>query len=270
MVKRATYGEKRHSFDTMVPRRNQVPVTLRCLMARNSATDPLRNQLLAALPAEVYLRFASELTFTTLDLGERVYAANQQLKSAYFPTTAIISLLNRMENDRTSEIAVVGNDGILGIALFMGGESVANRAIVQSAGEAFTLPADVVASEFNKGDIFQRLMLRYTQALFAQIAQTTACNRHHSLEQQLRRWLLLSHDRLPSNQLNMTQELIADMLGVRREAVCSQAAKMQKAGLIKYNRGEITIIDRAGLEAGVCECYGVVRRETERLMTNVI
>jgi len=245
-------------------------VFLRYFMAKDRAQDPLQNKLLATLPAEIQQRLVPELTFTPLALSEQIYAAGQQLKTVYFPTTAIISQLNTMRDGKSSEIALVGNDGVLGIAVFMGGKSVANRAIVRSAGGAFCLPADVVASEFNKGCIFQRLMLRYTQALFAQITQTTACNRHHSVEQQLRRWLLLSHDRLPSNQLNMTQELIADMLGVRREAVSHQAIKLQDARLIDYKRGNITILDRAGLEAGVCECYDVVRCETERLLTNVI
>ena len=239
-------------------------------MAEDLAQDPLQNKLLATLPAEIQQRLASELTFTPLALAEQIYAAGQQLKSVYFPTTAIVSQLNTMHDGKSSEIALVGNDGVLGIAVFMGGKSVANRAIVQSAGGAFSLTADVVASEFNKGCIFQRLMLRYTQALLTQIAQTTACNRHHSVEQQLRRWLLLSHDRLPSNQLNMTQELIGDMLGVRREAVSHEAIKLQEARLIDYQRGHITILDRAGLEADVCECYDLVRRETERLMTNII
>ncbi len=239
-------------------------------MATKPTTNPLQNRLLAALPAEIQQRLASQLTFTPLELGEQVYAAGQQLKSVYFPTTAIISLLNTMDDGRSSEMAIVGNDGVLGIALFMGGGSVANRAVVQSAGDAFRLPADAVESEFKKGDIFQSLMLRYAQALFAQIAQTTACYRHHSVKQQLCRWLLLSHDRLLTDQLNMTQELIADMLGVQRQAVSHQATNLQNAGLIKYNRGQITILDRAGLEADVCECYYTVRRETERLMEGFI
>jgi len=204
-------------------------------MAEKPANDRLRNYLLAALPTETFQRLASELTFMPLELGLQIYAAGEQLKSVYFPTTAIISLLHTMDNGRSSEIALVGNDGVLGIALFMGGESVANRAVVQSAGGAFCLPANVVTAEFKRGDMFQRLMLRYTQALIAQIAQTTACNRHHSTEQQLRRWLLLSHDRLPSDQLNMTQELIADILGVQRQTVSRQAINLQDAGLIRYN-----------------------------------
>jgi CRP-like cAMP-binding protein len=243
---------------------------LGCLLTKNPAQNPLHNRLLAALPADVYQLIARDLIFTPLALGEQVYAAGQQLKSVYFPTTAVISLIHTMGNGRSSEIGLVGNDGVLGVALFMGGDSVANHAVVQSAGGSFRLSANAVASEFAKGEIFQRLMLRYAQALSAQMAQTTACNRHHSVEQQLRRWLLLSHDRLPSSQLNMTQELIATILGVRREAVSRQATKLRNAGLIKYHRGQITILDRAGLEAGACECYEAVRRETDRLMKDVL
>jgi CRP-like cAMP-binding protein len=184
--------------------------------------------------------------------------------------TAIVSLLSTMEDGRSAEIGVVGNDGILGIAVFMGGERVPNRAVVQSEGVAFRMRAHVLASEFRRAGMLQRVLLRYTQSLIAQMSQTAICNRLHSVEQQLCRWLLLSHDRLPSNELVMTQELIADMLGVRREAVSHQATRLQHAGLIRYHRGHITILDRAGLEAIVCECYSVVRREADRLMSPAI
>lgn len=233
------------------------------------ARDPLRNRLLAALPGEIQQRLLLDLTFEWLELGQQIYAVGERLASVYFPTTAIISLLYSMENGSSAEIGIVGNDGILGIALFMGGGSVPNDAIVQSAGGSFCMTADTVASAFKDEEVFQRLMLRYTQALIAQMSQTAVCNRHHSVDQQLCRWLLLSHDRLVADDLVMTQELIANMLGVRREAVSRQAARLQQARLIDYNRGKITIVDRAGLEAQACECYDVVRRETERLMGNV-
>jgi len=227
--------------------------------------NPLLNHLLAELPSEDYQRLVPDLECLPLRLGEEIYAAGESLKYVYFPSTAIISLLYTMEDSRSAEIGVVGNDGILGIAVFMGGESVPNRAVVQSEGVAFRMRAQVLASEFRRAGILQRVLLRYTQSLIAQMSQTAVCNRLHSVEQQLCRWLLLSHDRLPSNELIMTQELIADMLGVRREAVSQQAARLQTAGLITYHRGRITVLDRAGLEARACECYGVVRREAERL-----
>jgi CRP-like cAMP-binding protein len=229
--------------------------------------NPLLNHLLAELPSDVYQRLLPNLECLLLPLGEEIYAAGQALKYVYFPSTAIISLLYTMEDGRSAEIGVVGNDGILGIAVFMGGESVPNRAVVQSEGFAFRMRAEVLASEFRRVGILQRVLLRYTQSLIAQMSQTAVCNRLHSVEQQLCRWLLLSHDRLPSDELIMTQELIADMLGVRREAVSHQAGRLQSAGLISYHRGRITILDRAGLEARACECYGVVRREAERLTT---
>ena len=228
--------------------------------------NPLLNRLLAELPSDIYQRLGADLECVPLRLGEEIYAAGETLKFVYFPATAIVSLLYTMEDGRSAEIGIVGNDGILGIAVFMGGESVPNRAVVQSEGIAFRMPAHVLASEFRRAGILQRLLLRYTQSLIAQMSQTAVCNRLHSVEQQLCRWLLLSHDRLPSNELVMTQELIADMLGVRREAVSQQAGRLQDAGLISYHRGHITILDRAGLEARVCECYSVVRREAERLI----
>ena len=227
--------------------------------------DPLLNRILSELPPNIYQRLLPDLECIPLRLGEEIYAGGETPKHVYFPATAIISLLYTMEDGRSAEIGVVGNDGILGIAVFMGGESVPNRAVVQSEGFAFRMRAEVLASEFRRVGILQRVLLRYTQSLIAQMSQTAVCNRLHSVEQQLCRWLLLSHDRLPSNELIMTQELIADMLGVRREAVSHQAGRLQSAGLISYHRGRIAILDRAGLEARACECYGVVRRESERL-----
>ena len=185
---------------------------------------------------------------------------------SYFPTTSIVSLLYVMEDGASAEIAVVGNEGVVGIALFMGGESTPSRAVVQSAGYAYRLKADVLKAEFDRGGALQHLLLRYTQALITQMAQTAVCNRHHTVEQQLCRWLLLSLDRLPSNELTMTQELIANMLGVRREGVTEAAGKLQAAGLIDYSRGKIIVLDRPKLEARVCECYAVVKRESDRLL----
>jgi CRP-like cAMP-binding protein len=184
----------------------------------------------------------------------------------YFPTSAIVSLLYVMEDGASAEIGVVGNEGIIGVALFMGGETMPNRAVVQSAGQAYRLPGQVLKQEFNRSGELQHLLLRYTQALLTQMAQTAVCNRHHSLDQQLCRWLLLSLDRLPANELVMTQELIANMLGVRREGVTEAAGKLQVAGLIEYRRGHITVLDRPGLETRACECYAVVKKESDRLL----
>jgi CRP-like cAMP-binding protein len=227
--------------------------------------DPLLNRILAELPPDIYQRLLPDLDCIPLRLGEEICAAGETLKHVYFPATAIISLLYTLEDGRSAEIGVVGNDGILGIAGFMGGESM-HRAVVQSAGVAFRMRAPAFVSEFHRFSILQQLLLRYTESLIAQISQTAVCNRLHSVEQQLCRWLLLSHDRLPSNELIMTQELIGDMLGVRREAVSQHAAHLQDAGLIRYHRGHIVILDRAGLEARVCECYGAVRDYVEHLM----
>lgn len=235
-------------------------------VTKATAPNPLSNRLLTALPVATYQSLIPHLKFVALHLGQEIYGPGQALDYAYFPTTAVVSLLYTMEDGTSAEIGIVGNDGILGIALFMGGDSVPNRAVVQSAGGAFRMLAHVLASEFRRAGDFQRLLLRYTQALIAQMSQTAVCNRLHSVEQQLCRWLLLSHDRLPSNELVMTQELIGDMLGVRREAVSHEASRLQRAGLIDYHRGHITIVDRLGLEARVCECYEVVRREAERLL----
>ena len=202
----------------------------------------------------------------TLPLGKVLYEPGARLSYVYFPTTAIVSLLYVMEDGASAEIAVVGHEGIVGISLFMGGDSTTNRAIVQSAGKGFRLKANLMLQEFNRAGPVLHLLLRYTQALITQMAQTAVCNRHHSLDQQLCRWLLLSLDRLDSNDLVMTQELIANMLGVRREGVTEAAGQLQKAGLIRYQRGHITVLDRDALEARTCECYAVVQKEYDRLL----
>ena len=204
-----------------------------------------------------------------MPLGDALYESGMQMRHVYFPTTSIVSLLYVMEDGASAEIAVVGNDGIVGISLFMGGESTPSRAVVQSAGHAFRLRGQLVKDEFFRAGPTQRLLLRYTHALLTQMAQTAVCNRHHSLDQQLCRWLLLSLDRLPANELVMTQELIANMLGVRREGVTEAAGNLQKTGLIEYNRGRITVLDRAGLEARACECYAVVKKEFDRLLPEI-
>ena len=201
-----------------------------------------------------------------MPLGDVLYESGSQLSHVYFPTTSIVSLLYAMENGASAEIAVVGNEGIVGVALFMGGETTPSRGIVQSAGHAYRLGGQHLKREFLRAGELQHVLLRYTQALLTQMAQTAVCNRHHSLDQQLCRWLLLSFDRLPSNELTMTQELIANMLGVRREGVTEAAGNLQKAGLIRYNRGRIVLVDRPGLEARSCECYAVVKKEFDRLL----
>jgi CRP-like cAMP-binding protein len=201
--------------------------------------------------------------------GQVVYESGDRLDHVYFPTTAIVSLLYVMEDGASAEIAIVGNEGLIGIALFMGGETTPSRAVVQSAGYAYRLDARLMKEEFHRAGPVQRLLLRYTQALITQMAQTAVCNRHHSIDQQLCRWLLLSIDRLPTNELKMTQELIANMLGVRRPGVTEAAMKLQDAGLIRYSYGHIEVLDRPGLEQRVCECYGVVRREFERLLPDL-
>jgi CRP-like cAMP-binding protein len=210
------------------------------------------------------------LEFAELPLGKAVYESGERLNHVYFPTTAIISLLYVLENGASAEISVVGNEGVVGIALFMGGETTLNRAIVQSAGQAYRLRGQLLLQEFNRAGALQHLLMRYTMALLAQMSQTAVCNRHHSVDQQLCRWLLLSLDRLSSNELSMTQELIADMLGVRREGVTEAAGKLQEAGLIRYSRGLITVLDRPGLEARVCECYEVVKKEFRRLLPDMM
>ncbi|MEA3155441.1 MAG: hypothetical protein QOK44_3030 [Betaproteobacteria bacterium] len=224
------------------------------------------NKLLAALPLEIYTRLQPNLELVPLELGASVYEAGGNQPYVYFPTDAIVSLLYVMKDGASAEIAIVGNEGLVGIALFMGGETTPSRAVVQSAGQACRLPSKVLKHEFEEGGALQHLLLRYTQALITQMAQTAVCNRYHSVEQQLCRWLLLSVDRLPTNELTMTQELIGNMLGVRREAVTEAAGQLQDAGVIQYSRGRITIVDRLKLEKRVCECYAVVKNEFDRLL----
>src|SRR6185436_14237557 len=228
--------------------------------------SPRQNHLLGALPAKDYDRLLPDLELVPLPLGWAVYEAGGHLGYLYFPTTSIVSLLYVMEDGSSAEIAVTGHDGLVGIALFMGGESTPSRAVVQSAGYGYRLKASILKREFALGGHLQHLALRYTQALITQMAQTAVCNRHHSVEQQLCRWLLLSLDRLPTNELVMTQELIANMLGVRREGVTEAAGKLQTGGMINYSRGHITVLDRAKLEKRVCECYAVVKKESDRLL----
>ena len=231
-----------------------------------SAHNPKQNHLLAALPADDYTRLAPDLELIPMPLGWAVYESGGQLSYLYFPTTSIVSLLYVMESGASAEIAITGNEGLVGISLFMGGESTPSRAVVQSAGNAYRLRAGILKREFALGGNLQHLALRYTQALITQMAQTAVCNRHHALDQQLCRWLLLSLDRLESNELLMTQELIANMLGVRREGVTEAAGKLQAEGLIQYGRGRIKVLDRAKLEKRVCECYAVVKKEFDRLL----
>jgi CRP-like cAMP-binding protein len=231
----------------------------------STSADAKRNQLLRALPAAEWKRWRPQLEAVELPLGQVLYESGGTLSHVYFPTTAIVSLLYVMENGASAEIGVVGYEGIVGISLFMGGESTPSRAVVQSAGQGFRLSALAMKDEFKRAPVLH-LMLRYTQALITQMAQTAVCNRHHSLDQQLCRWLLLSLDRLEGSELAMTQELIANMLGVRREGVTEGAMKLQTAELIRYSRGRITVLDRPGLEKRVCECYAVVKKEYDRLL----
>ena len=227
---------------------------------------PKQNHLLAALPSADYKRLRPELEHVRLELGQALYESGSGQAYVYFPTDSIVSLLYVMKNGSSAEIAVVGNEGVVGIALFMGGETTPSRAVVQSAGFAYRFRDSLLKIEFERGGALQHLLLRYTQALITQMSQTAACNRHHAVEQQLCRWLLLSLDRLHSNELTMTQELIANMLGVRREGVTQAAGNLQAAGLIHYSRGKITVLDRSKLEARACECYAVVKRESDRLL----
>ncbi len=228
--------------------------------------DPRQNHLLASLSGEDFERVSSNLRLAPLELGKVLYESGSRQRAVYFPTTAIVSLLYMLADGASAEIAVVGNEGIIGVSLFMGGETTPSRAVVQSAGHAFRLSGKFLKQEFVRGGAMQHLLLRYTQALLTQMAQTAVCNRHHSLDQQLCRWLLLSLDRLAGNELVMTQELIANMLGVRREGVTEAAGNLQSAGLIRYSRGHITVLDRRGLEARTCECYAVVKKESDRLL----
>jgi CRP-like cAMP-binding protein len=227
---------------------------------------PLDNHLIAALSSEVHARLFPLLEPMTLTLGQVVYESGDAMRHVIFPTDSIVSLLYVMESGASAEISVVGNEGVIGVSIFMGGESTPSRAIVQSAGHAFRMPAKQLMIEFNRHGELLQLMLRYTQALLTQMAQTAVCNRHHSIDQQLARWLLLSLDRLNGPNLVMTQELIANMLGVRREGVTEAARKLQKLGVIEYSRGHITVLNRPRLERLVCECYEVVRKETQRLL----
>jgi CRP-like cAMP-binding protein len=231
-----------------------------------STLEPTGNRLLARLPQQELERLLPHLGHVSFALGEVIYESGGRQSYIYFPTTAIISLLYLMENGSSAEMGLAGKEGLVGVALFMGGNTVPNRAVVQSAGDALRMKSEMLQDEFARGGTFQRLLLRYTQALMTQMSQTAVCNRLHTIEQQLCRWLLLSHDRLNTDELVMTQELIANMLGVRREGVTHAAGRLQEQGLISYVRGRITILDRRGLEAAVCECYKVVKGEYERLL----
>ena len=228
--------------------------------------DRLANDLMASMPADEWSRIAPDLEVVELPLGKVLYESGGSMSHVYFPSTAIVSLLYVMEDGASAEIAVVGHEGVVGISLFMGGETTPSRAVVQSAGWGYRLRARSIKDEFNRSGPLMHVLLRYTQALITQMAQTAVCNRHHSLDQQLCRWLLLSLDRLNGNELVMTQELIANMLGVRREGVTEAALKLQRLGMISYARGHIKVLDRPALEARVCECYSVVKKEYDRLL----
>lgn len=234
-----------------------------------SQHHPSQNHLLAALPAADLVRITPHLELVEMPLGEVLYEYGAQLSHVYFPTTAIVSLHYVLENGASSEFAGVGNEGVLGLSLLMGGNTTPSRAIVQTTGHGYRLKKQVLIDEFNYGGEIQQLLLRYTQARMTQVSQTAVCNRHHAVEQQLCRWLLLTVDRLPSDELVMTQEQIANMLGVRREGITEAAGHLQKAGCISYRRGHITILDRSSLESRACECYGVVKKEHDRLMDDV-
>ncbi len=231
--------------------------------------NPSQNHLLAALPAAEFDALAAHLEWVAMPLGKILYGPGEKLQHAYFPTTSIVSLHYVMESGATAETAGVGHEGIVGVSLFMGGETTSSTAVVQTAGHAYRLEGHVLKDTFNQAGLLQRLLLRYTQALLTQTAQTAVCNRHHALEQQLCRWLLLTLDRMPTNELVMTQELVASMLGVRREGITEAAGNLQRAGLISYRRGHISVIDRSGLETHACECYAVVKQELDRLLPDV-
>jgi CRP-like cAMP-binding protein len=234
-----------------------------------SAHSPNQNHLLAALPTAEFERLAPHLELVPMPLGEILYEPGGQLQYAYFPTTAIVSLHYVMESGASAESAGVGNEGVVGISLFMGGDTTPSSAVVLIAGHAYRLEGRLLKQEFNRVGLMQRLLLRYTQALITQVTQTAVCNRHHSVEQHLCRWLLSTLDRVPSGELIMTQELVASMLGVRREGITEAAGKLQRAGLIRYRRGHIAVLERSGLEACVCECYAVVKMELSRLLSDV-
>jgi len=231
--------------------------------------SPNQNHLLGALPPPDFERLAPHLNLVPLPLGEILYEPGQQLQHAYFPTTAIVSLHYVMESGASAETAGVGNEGVVGIALFMGGDTTPSSAVVKTAGHAYRLERRLLKEEFARAGLLQRLLLRYTQALITQMTQTAACNRHHSVEQQLCRWLLSTLDRVPSHELVITQELVASMLGVRREGITEAAGRLQSAGFIRYRRGHISVLNRVGLEAGACECYAVVKTELARLLSDV-
>jgi len=235
----------------------------------SSLHSPSQNHLLAALPAEEFERLSPHLELLPMPLGEMLYEPGGQLRHAYFPTTAIVSLHYVMESGASAESAGVGNDGMVGIALFMGGDTTPSSAVVQTAGHAYRLEGRLLKQEFNRAGLMQRLLLRYTQALMTQMTQTAACNRHHTVEQQLCRWLLLTLDRAPGRELIITQELIAGMLGVRREGITQAAGDLQAAGFIRYRRGHIAVLERSGLEKRTCECYAVVKKEMSRLLSDV-
>ncbi len=243
--------------------------TASALTARQATHQPDQNHLLAALPPAEFERLAPHLELVTMQLGDPVYEPGGKMLYAYFPTTAIISLHYALENGSSSESAGVGNEGVIGISLFMGGGSTSSSAVVQAMGHAYRLPSRFLMEEFDRAGPLQKLLLRYTQALMTQMAQTATCNRHHSVEQQLCRWLLLAMDRAPGRELVMTQELVARMLGVRREGITEAAGRLQMAGLIRYRRGHISVLDRAGLEERTCECYAVVKKEWARLLCDV-
>ena len=232
----------------------------------SSIHNPSQNHLLAALPTAEFDALAAHLEWVPLRLGESLYEPGEKLQHAYFPTTAIVSLHYVTESGASAETAGVGNEGVVGVSLFMGGDTTPSSAVVQTAGHAYRMEGQLLKDEFNRAGLMQRLLLRYTQALLTQMAQTAVCNRHHSLEQQLCRWLLLTLDRLPTNELIMTQELVDSMLGVRREGITEAAGKLQRAGLISYRRGHISGLDRHGLETHACECYAVVKKELARLL----
>jgi CRP-like cAMP-binding protein len=235
----------------------------------SSPHNPSQNHILAALPSADFEALAAHLELVEMRLGEILYEPGGQLQHAYFPTTAIVSLHYVTESGASAETAGVGNEGVVGISLFMGGDTTPSSAVVQTAGHGYRLARHLLKQEFNRGGLLHRLLLRYTQALITQMNQTAACNRHHSVEQQLCRWLLLTLDRLPSSELVMTQDLVASMLGVRREGITEAAGNLQRGGLIRYRRGHISVLERPGLEAAACECYAVVKKELRRLLSDV-
>lgn len=233
------------------------------------AHSPSQNHLLAALPTAEFEPLAAHLELVPMPLGKMLYEPGGQLQHAYFPTTSIVSLHYVTESGASAETAGVGNEGVVGISLFMGGDTTPSSAVVQTAGHAYRLERRLLTEQFNRAGLLQRLLLRYTQALMTQMAQTAVCNRHHSVEQQLCRWLLLTLDRMSTNELVMTQELVASMLGVRREGITEAAGNLQRAGFISYRRGHIAVLDRSGLETSACECYAVVKKELNRLLSDV-